>query len=95
MKLKLGMEIVYGNIDTVAGLRTGIITKITPGLYGNDLVFVDNCHRAEDCISKSYCWPIEFKEKLVKIVKTREKLRQAYEYSIKLVYELRDEVTRA
>lgn len=87
--MNLGDEIVYGNLDDVDHMRTGRVTKMS-----KELIWVDKQHRAEDCISLCYVWPIEAKDELFEIIRKRVELRKAYDDSMSLIYNLRNKIAR-
>jgi len=90
MKLEIGDEIVWtGNFDDPDSLRRGIITKVS-----KDFCWVDKYHKPEDCIYQSLCWPGEFEGELRAILEERAQLKKAYDDSMKLIYQLRNKITR-
>ena len=90
MKLEIGDEIVWtGNLDDPDSLRCGIITKVS-----KDYCWVDKHHKPEDCIYQSLCWPAEFEGELRAILEERARLKKAFDDSMKLIYQLRNKITR-
>jgi hypothetical protein len=87
MPLTIGQQIIYENLDSTEFLKTGTITKIS----GNgDLVYVDNQHKAEECILTAFCWPIEAREELIAVITERNRLKKIYDDSMSLIYQLRN-----
>ena len=87
--MKLQDTIVWGDLDCIETLRIGTVTKIS-----KDLCWVDGYHKPENGIYQAYCWPIQYKEELIKIIKIRTALKKQYDDSMTLIYELRNEISR-
>jgi hypothetical protein len=86
----IGDKIVWGDVDgRNTTLREGVVTKVAAN---GDYVWVDREHKPEDCIYTSFCWPAEYKEELLLVMKERASLRKAFDDSMKLVYQLRNRV---
>jgi hypothetical protein len=90
--MKEGDKIVWNtsSYDSPESVVTGTVTKVS----GKDLCWVNNQHRPEDCIYQAYTYPAEYKDELIAILTERQKLRKAYDDSLKLLFELRNKVTR-
>lgn len=68
-------------------MREGTITRIK-----GELIYIDNKHKPEDCIYPHFLWPIKAKEQLIKVIATRIHLKKEYDDSMKLVYQLRNDI---
>ena len=90
MNIGIGSKIIWvpGTLDTSEGLREGTVTKTGK----ENLVWVDNQHKPEDCIWAVYCWPVGFKEELVTILRHRQELKKAFDDSMSEIYQLRNKV---
>ena len=89
--MKIGDQIIWC-FDYEAGpVRKGTVTKVS----GADLVYVDQHHKAEDCIYQYLCWPAEAEEELKTIIAQRAALKKAFDDSMALVYQLRNKHSRA
>lgn len=87
---RLGDEIVWtGNLADPNSLRQGAITKIQ-----GDLRWVDYQHKPEDCIYLAYCWPAKYKAELADILRKRRELKEAFDDSMSLIYQLRNKIAR-
>jgi len=71
----------------------GTVTK-TGGSKDLPLVWVNGQHKPEDCIYEAYCWPARVKTELAAILAERQRLQKLADDSTKLVYELRNAITR-
>lgn len=93
--MKIGDRIVWvpDFLDALQ-MRTGTVTKIDNRDNTMLLCWVDNRHKAEDCISQAYCFPASASHDLIDIMNKREELKKAFDDSMKLVYELRNKVSR-
>lgn len=88
--MQIGDKIIWtGSLDTDAGIKEGIVTKIH-----KDTCWVDNYHKPEDCIYVAYTWPITAKQQLIAILIERRMLKKAFDDSIQLLYQLRNKVSR-
>ncbi len=83
----------FSNLDSADGIRRGTITKIRVD-QGMTLLFTDLNHAPEDCLYAAYAWPARVEAELVAILEERARLKKAFDDSMKLVYELRNAVTR-
>jgi hypothetical protein len=92
--MQLNDEIIWcGQLTDARQIRTGTITK-TKGAGHEALIWVDGRHKPEDCIYAAYCWPARVKDELITILTERERLQRAADDSMKLVYELRNAISR-
>jgi hypothetical protein len=92
---KVNDEIIWaGDLNSgSAAIRSGTITKLRVN-NDNTLLFVDGQHQLEDCIFAQYCWPARIREQLASILDERLRLKKEYDDSMKLVFELRNQVIR-
>lgn len=87
---QIGDQIIYfWELDNPELYKEGTVTAIK-----KDLLWIDNQHKLEACIYTAYCWPARVKDQLIKILKERARLKKDYEDSIKLVYQLRNTLSR-
>lgn len=66
-----------------------VVKKFTKGKPGEDTVSTD-----AGIFYAAFCWPIEAKEELMKVIKERHRLKKAYDDSMDLVYELKNKIAR-
>ena len=52
------------------------------------------CGSVEQTYYKAFCWPASAREELIKILETRAELKKAFDDSMKLVYELKNKISR-
>ena len=94
MHLTLGDRICWinGASENPADVKEGMITKITlmPGI--DQLCWVDKQHKSEDCIMVAFVYPARVKDAYIEILKQRAILKAAYNDSMKLIYQLRNDV---
>lgn len=92
---KLGDYVVWASsLDSIREpLQRGQLTKIRVNNDGT-LLWVDGKHRPEDCLSADFVWPAAFADRLNAIRKTRAELKRAFDDSMKLIYDLRNEAVR-
>ncbi len=89
--MKIGDEIIWCYNYEEGPICKGTVTKVS----GADLVYVDQHHKAEDCIYQYLCWPAEAEEELKTIIAQRAALKKAFDDSMALVYQLRNKHSRA
>jgi hypothetical protein len=95
MQFKVGDEICWAqSLEEPDSIRRGTITKVRTEYADVQLVFVDGHHAAEDCLYSQYCWPARVLEKVKEIIYKRAELLKAYKDSMKLVFELRNQIAR-
>jgi len=82
-----------GDFTNPGDIRSGTITKVAK-VANQGFVWVDNHHKPEDCIFTSWCWPLSAQDDLKAVVTERQRLKKAFDDSMKLVYELRNRVAR-
>lgn len=89
MAFAIGDKIILAfDLDTPI-LKGGTITKL-----GKEFCWINNEHKAEDCIYLSYCWPASVKEELLGILTQRQMLKKQFDDSMSLIYQLRNAVSR-
>lgn len=92
-RLKVGDQVIWAGADqTPESIRGGTITKCSNG--SEQLIWVDNKHLQEECIYAAYCYPLTAKYQLARVLHTRLLLKRAYDDSLKLLFELRNAVSR-
>ena len=89
--MKIGDKIVYGELDGQSPLKDGIITKVSAD-KDHDYIWINNQHKPEDCIHKAYVFPIAYKSRLESIIIERQRLKAAYDESVKWIYQLRNDI---
>lgn len=88
MKLRPGQPIIWAtNMDDPASIRYGTVVKVSDE-------FVQYGPKAEDSIHTAYVFPARVEDELIEILDERKQLKKAYDDSVKLIYELRNAVTR-
>lgn len=86
---RIGQVVIHATLDDISTIKEYTITKINTV---HDTVTVNN--NKELVFYTAFVWPVEFKQKLIEIITKRQELKKAYDDSIKLVYELNNEITR-
>ena len=86
---KIGDSIIWPISMDKTETRKGTISKLR-----GDLVWIDNLHKAEDCIYIAYIYPTRVKNELLAILKIREQLTKDLNNSMKLIYELNNKISR-
>lgn len=88
--MNIGDKICWtGNFENPSQIRTGTITRMS-----GDSVWVDNEHKPEDCIYRSYCWPISAEPELREIITETARLKKELDDRMGLIYKLRNRVSR-
>jgi len=91
--MQVGDRIIWcGAMTGPDQIREGTVTRVRNS--GEPLVWVDSQHKPEDCIYQAYCWPARVREELTAILLERQRLQKAADDSMKLVYELKNAITR-
>lgn len=86
---KIGQVVIHATLDDVSTMKEYTITKINTV---HNTVTVNN--NKELIFYTASIWPVEYKQELIEIITKRQELKKAYDDSMKLVYELRNEITR-
>ncbi len=85
-----GDEICWvNNFQDPNSLRSGVVTKWT-----TSYLWVDMCHRPEDCILREYAWPASCRDALLEIITENQRLQRELDARMGLIYELRNKVSR-
>jgi len=87
MKLRLGDEIVWGDLE-YRPFRKGTITQVEERA-GGSFYWVDCQHKQEDFIYERYCWPARAKGALEEVQKEHARIREAYQELRVRAHELR------
>lgn len=85
---KVGDEVVWLSFDE-GTINRGTITKLRTSPI-EELAWVNNCHRPEECIYQAYLWPARLQEQVIAIRDERARLQKAYDDSMGLWYKLRN-----
>jgi hypothetical protein len=92
--MEIGDKIIWvGDMTGREAIREGVVSKLRSSSTGN-LVWVDGLHKPEDCIYEAYCWPARVRDELAAILARRLELQKQVDDSMKLVYQLRNAITR-
>lgn len=85
--MKIGDTIlVPRSLDDPSGITEHVITKVM-----KDSV---QCGSPEMVFYSAFCWPIEVKDELIKILETRRALKKQFDDSMGLIYELKNKIVR-
>ena len=83
-----GAPIIWAiNLDDPTSIRHATVVKVS-GEY------IQYGVRAEDSVHSAYVFPARVESQLVAIATERQRLKKAYDDSMKLIYELRNAITR-
>ncbi len=94
-RVAVGDKIIYvQDFTNPSSIKEGTVTKIREIKNSLDLCWIDNHHKSEDCIYQHICFPIAAKADVVAAVSERNRLRAAYDDSIKLIYEINNKLAR-
>lgn len=86
--MKPGDQIIWAtDLDKPQSLRHGTVVKVS-GEY------LQYGPKVEDSVHVGFVFPARVESDLVAIITKRQRLRKAYDDSMKLIYELRNAVTR-
>lgn len=88
MKFSPGDPIVWAtDLDKPSSIQHGTVVKVS-GEY------LQYGPKAEDSVHAAFVFPARVETDLVAVITERQRLRKAYDDSMKLVYELRNAITR-
>jgi hypothetical protein len=95
--MKIGDRIVWEGAGTgltdPTSLKEGTVTKMR-GSGAEAFCWIDNAHKAEDCLYQAFCFPAAARGELVEIMQERGRLKKAYDDSMGLIYELKNRIAR-
>lgn len=85
---KVGDKIILADdLTDPTSVREKTITKV-----GKDTV---QCGSSEETYYTGFIWPASYRERVEEICRVRQALKKAYDDSISLVFQLRNEIVRA
>lgn len=90
MKFNIGDKVVWVD-HSCEFIFEGTVTKVS--LHKDPMertVWVDKHHKPEDRIYEMYCWPAAAKEELLAVFAERKRLKEVYDNSMSLIYQLRN-----
>ena len=92
--IKVNSKIFYiTDLTDPNSIKIGTVTKLNENNLC-DLIFIDNQHKAEDCIYASYCYPINVLGEMTDIILKRAELKKAFDDSITLIYILNNAIDK-
>ena len=89
MRVEIGDEVVVCLNSDKPKLEFGVVTDIH-----KELAWLNGMHKDEDCYFTAYLYPARVKDELLVILQHRAGLKQAFEDSMKLIYEFNNAISR-
>lgn len=87
MSFKVGDKILtVSSLDDPTSITERTVTKV-----GKDTV---QCGSSEYTFYSTFCWPARVKDRLTEICTERARLKKIYDDSMRLVYQLANEISR-
>lgn len=85
--MKVGDKVLLArDLDDPTSIVEKTVTKV-----GSDTV---QCGSAEETYFKAFLWPVKYRDELVAVVTERQRLKKAHTDSMKLVFELKNKISR-
>lgn len=87
MRAKVGESIIWAtSMEDPTSIRRGTVVRTGE--------FIQYGPKAEDSVHSAYVFPARAEARLIEILTERQRLKKAYDDSMKLVYELANAITR-